>query len=143
MKRVISSVLAMVMMLVCCFSTAFATVTVTPKASETLVNYFVSIKEGDHSGEIVIPFMVTAKSTANQIGVSSITIYKANGTLASTITGTSANNLIGSSVIVKDGHYTYKGDAGTSYYAEVVIFATIGKSTDSRVITTKTVVAPA
>lgn len=142
MKRVLSLVLATVMTIACCFSTASAAATTTQRASETISNYYVSLKEGDRNGELVIPFMVTANSTASQIGVSSIKIYKANGTLASTITGTTANNLIGSSTITKNGRYTYKGVAGTSYYAEVVIFATIGKNTDSRVITTKTVTAP-
>ena len=142
MKRVLSSVLATVMMLACCFSTASAAATTTLRASETISNRFVSLNEGTRSGEVVVTFMVTAKTTASQIGVSSIKIYKANGPLVSTITGTTSNNLIGSSTITKNGHYTYKGVAGTSYYAEVVIFATIGQNTDSRVITTKTVTAP-
>ena len=38
--------------------------------------------------------------------------------------------------------YTYTGTSGTSYYAEVTIFATIGGVTDSRTITTNTVKAP-
>ena len=38
--------------------------------------------------------------------------------------------------------YTYTGTSGTSYYAEVTVFAKIGSDYDSRTVTTATVKAP-
>ena len=77
-----------------------------------------------------------------EVGIEEIKIYRSNGSLVTTIAGTTSNDLINTDVSMHAGSYPYTGTSGTSYYAEVTIFATVGSDSDSRTITTSTVEAP-
>lgn len=142
LRRIITSILALTMAVTCFIGVASAANTVEPQSSVTLGAYSVTMKAGSNSGELRINYTVNANSTANSVGVSLIKIYKSNGTLVATITGTTSNGLIATSSFMHAGQYTYSATSGTSYYAKVTVFATIGSITDSRVVTTATVTAP-
>ena len=138
-KRFLSFVLAVICMSSFCAGAAFATES---RASTTLTNFPVSLVKGDKTGEIKIFYDVQAKQIADSVGVSSIEIYKSDGTYVTTITGSTSNGLIRSSASRHRSTYTYTGTSGTSYYAEVTVFAKIGSDYDSRTVTTATVKAP-
>ena len=142
MKRFFSMILAIMLFTTCCSSTVLAANDIEPYASLTLSYYYVELSAGDSRGTLYIDFNVTSNKLADSIGVEEIKVYKSNGTLVSTIAGTTSNGLIRNNYNIHNSAYKYKGTSGTSYYAEVTIFATVGSDSDSRTITTSTEEAP-
>lgn len=114
----------------------------TLRASPTLNAYSVIITKGSSTGKIVITYDVAANTIADSVGVSSMKIYKSDGSYVTTIYATSLNGFTTSGSGSHRNSYTYTGTSGTSYYAEVTVFATIKGVTDSRTVTTNTVKAP-
>lgn len=112
------------------------------RASPTLNSYSAILRAGATSGTVRISYDVIANKPASSVGISSIVIYKSNGDYVGTIIGTESNGLIASRSVSHTSSYTYSGTSGTSYYAEVTVFATIDGVTDSRTVTTNTVKAP-
>ena len=137
MKRFTAVVLALTLVLICsvCAVSAAAGGEFAPMSSPTIKSTSASSYTGDNTGEVDFDYMVTVTGTATEVGVSSIVIHKPDGS-TETITGTKANGLVGSG-LGHGGTYTYKGISGKYYYADVTLFATIGSTTDSRTITTK------
>lgn len=138
-KRFISLALALFLVFSVCMGSATA---VTLRASETLTRYSAILKAGRASGSIKISYDILANDKADSLGISSIVIYKSDDSYVTTITGSESNGLIKKSSAYHQSSYTYAGKSGTSYYAVVTVFATIGDKTDSRSVTTKTVKAP-
>lgn len=128
-----------VFMLSMCFVGANA---VESRASTTLYLFTASTSKGSNSGEVKINYDVYASQKADEVGISSIVIYKSDGSYVTTITGTTGNGLIRTGVIRHKSTYVYTGTSGTSYYAVVTGFATIGSDSDSRTVTTSTIKAP-
>ncbi len=112
------------------------------RSSPTLSSYGVIITKGSSTGKIVITYDVLANSIADSVGVSSMKIYKSDGSYVTTIRATSLNGFTASGVGSHRNSYIYTGTSGTSYYAEVIVFATINGVTDSRTVKTNTVTAP-
>lgn len=140
MRRFLSCILAVSLLFACCGSALAADVE--PLASTTISKYSAALSPGSSSGQITISYSVSALSSASSIGVSSIKIYKSNGTQVTTITGTKSNGLMTSGTNKKIGTYTYSGVSGTSYYAVVTLTATVSGVTDSKPVTTNTTTAP-
>lgn len=134
MKKLISCLLVCMMIFSCC-SVAFAA-GIEPYASLSLRTTQASASTGTNSGEIRITYQATSNKTSSPIGVSSIAIYKSDGTYVTTIYGSTSNGLMANRVLSKSGSYTYKGSSGTSYYAKVTLSATAGGEHDSRTVTT-------
>lgn len=141
LKRVFTSILALTMILTLSCGNSAAFGELAPMSSFTLSDYNVGLKVGVNQGEIRISYDVAASKRADSLGVSSIAIYRANGSHVATITGTTANKLVRNSTSGNTGTYSYIATSGTSYYAEVTVFATVGSTTDSRMVTTTTVKA--
>lgn len=142
MKRIFSVILAVMIFVTCCGGTALAANDIEPYASLTLSYYDVGLTPGDSKGVLWVDFDVRSGKLADEIGVEEIKIYKSNGTLVTTIKGSTSNGLIGTDYSMHKDSYKYKGTSGTSYYAEVTIFATVGSDSDSRTVTTSTEEAP-
>lgn len=138
-KRILSLgfVTAFVLSL-CCVGASAAEV----RASTTLFLYSASASSGDSTGEVKINYDVQASKIADQVGISTIKIYRSNGTYVTTITGTTQNGLIDTGTSRHKSKYVYKGISGTSYYAAVTVFATVGSDSDDRTVTTDIVTAP-
>ena len=136
MKRVLSSALVMIMAAACCCGIASA------RASLTLSAYSVMLYSGDSRGVISVDYEVRASLLADSLGVESIRIFEEDGTYVTTINGTIRSGLICVDSDVHKSFYETTLTAGTSYYAEVTIFARQGIVYDSRTITTNTVTAP-
>ncbi len=141
MKRIFSVILMFSLVLTFCGSALAADIELL--SSPTLSRYTAQLSQGS-SGKISISYRVSASAptTISSIGVSSIKIYKANGTYVTTISGTTANGLVVRNASSHSGMYTYSGVSGTSYYAQVTVFATAGGITSSRTVKTNTVTAP-
>lgn len=145
MKRIckrISIFLVVLALLNSSIGVAFAISADTMRSSPTLNAYSASLKQGSTAGKITVSFDVAANRQATSLGVSSLKIYKADGSYVTTIYGTTNNGLITTQNFRYISLYTYTGTSGTSYYAEVTVFATIDGVTDSRTVTTNTVKAP-
>lgn len=95
-------------------------------------------------GEVVVDFIIYAKSTMNTIGATKIVIQEKNGTAweeSTTKVGTVYNGLLGSNTDEFSGSYTYSGVSGRTYRAIVTIYAKDAFGSDSRTVVTKSVVA--
>lgn len=139
MKRSIAVISALALALACCLGIAAASDGIAPYASLTIYSTSVSSSTGDNTGEVDFDFCILPTSPADRLGAASILIYKPDGTTERVI-GNTKNGLIGSG----NAHtytYTYKGVSGQSYYADIMLFSTIGSVSDSRTRTTKSAVA--
>lgn len=139
MKRSIAIISALALTLACCLGVAAASGEIVPYASLTICSTGVSSSTGDNTGEVDFSFSIIATDSADRLGAASILIYKPDGTTERVI-GNTKNGLIGSG----NAHtytYTYKGVSGQSYYADIMLFSTIGSVSDSRTRTTKSAVA--
>lgn len=142
MKRMITLSLALMTAVSCCLTMASAVNAEVARASVTLSGYFATMKSGSRPGELQISYQVNANMSASSLGVSSIAIYKSDGTYITTITGTTGNGLIRNSSNAHRGTYSYTASSGGSYYAKVTVFASTSSVSDSRTVTTTTVTAP-
>lgn len=139
-KRFLSFSLVTALILSLCGGAALA---VQPRrASETIWAFALGSKQGKNKGEILIQFDVTANEPADEVGISSIVIYKSDSSYVTTITGTTRNGLLLTGAERHNSYYTYKGTSGTTYYAVVTCTATIGSASDTRTMTTENVTAP-
>ena len=111
-------------------------------ASLTLREYSAKLVKGNSAGDIKISYTVKSSKMADSIGVSSIVIYTSSGDYVKTITGSSDNGLIREDSPMHASSYPCSLTSGNSYYAEVTVFATVGKISDDRVVTTNIVTAP-
>ena len=140
MKKRILSLAAALVLFVTMAATASA---VDLRSSPTLARYNAKLTAGTAgSGKITITYDISANTQAEEVGVSSIEIYKSTGDLVTTITGTTRNGLIATNTQWHRSSYIYTGQSGTEYYAVLTVTATIGSETDSKTYTTKTATAP-
>ena len=70
----------------------------TLRASPTLNAYSAIITKGNSTGKIVITYDVAANTIADSMGVSSMKIYKSDGSYVTTITATNLNGFTDSVV---------------------------------------------
>lgn len=139
MKRSIAIISALALALACCLGVAAASDGIVPYASLTICSTNVVSRTGDNTGEVDFEFSIIATDSADRLGAASILIYKPDGTTERVI-GNTKNGLIGSG----NAHtytYTYQGVSGQYYYADIMLFSTIGSVSDSRTRTTKSAVA--
>lgn len=125
--------LALLLILSLCAETASAT---SARASLTLSIHSAQASTGNKEGEVKFTYDVQTSQAADQVGVSSIKVYKSNGDYVTTVYGTTGNGLIRTNTNRHSSTYTYKGTSGQYYYAVVTVFATVGSNSDSREITT-------
>lgn len=144
MKRVVSIALATMLVLTCCLGSAFAVNDgIMPLSSPTIMGQGASMKAGNKPGELRISYNINAVKYADEVGVSTIELYKADGSYVDTIYGSTDNGLIRTSAAKNMGTYSYTGAiSGQYYFAIVTLYATIGDLSDSETITTATVKAP-
>lgn len=79
MKRIISTFFALTLLFSCCCSASASNIPET-WASSTLSSYSAELYEGDSSGTLRVNFSVKSGHRADLIGITSIKIYKSNGT---------------------------------------------------------------
>lgn len=119
------------------------TVSVSARASYYFSSYSASLHQGSSSGKISVSYtVVSSAGTMNLIGISRIQVYKSNGTLYKTITGSTSNGLLKSSAFTTAGTYSISCASGTSYYCIVTVYASNSSGSDSRTIQTGTVTCP-
>ena len=142
MKRIISTLLTLTLVLGCCCVPVFASSSSVARASLILTQYSAILEAGENRNEIKVSFTVLTDRKAESLGVETIKLYKANGNYVSTINGTIENGLVATNNVYSCGTYVISLTSGVSYYAEVTIFADNGTVYDSRTVTTATVKAP-
>ncbi len=121
---------------------AVSAIELSPRASLYLNSYGASLYEGSSRGSVRVEFTVMATEHSDYVGVSQLAIYKSNGTLAATISGTVRNGLLREDALVHMSSYTYYGEPGTSYYAVLTMYAERDGGSDSKSYTTNSVTAP-
>lgn len=140
MRKSISCVLMIAALIGIVYTPSYAA-EIEPRESYVFSSYWVMAYEGESDGEIKIAFSVTCSHFTSVIGVSSISIYRTNGTHVHTEEGTVENGLLrnGGSCA---GTYIYQGVSGANYYAVVKFYGVADGITDTRTIITDTVTAP-
>lgn len=112
-------------------------------ASDYFQGYSVSAHSGANRGEVDIECDVRANGMVSKIGVLRIEIYRSNGSLVTTIQGTTSNGLLApKSSYAHVVTYTYNGVPGTTYYAKVTLCAGTNSDYDVRYVQTQKVTAP-
>ena len=111
-----------------------------PRESYVFSSYWVMGVEGTNRGEIDVTFSVTCSHPTSIIGVSSIEIYRTNGTHVHTEEGTVENGLLRNGGNCA-GTYTYQGVSGAKYYAVVNFYGVADGITDTRTVFTDTITA--
>lgn len=142
MKRIISVILTLTLVLSCVGASALAVNTPNARASLILNSYAATLEASNTPKEVTFHFEVYTDTYVDSIGVETIKIYRTTGSLVKTITGTTENGLILTNDFMYIDSYSCSLTSGVSYYAEVTIFAKLGSTSDSRTITTATVTAP-
>ena len=135
MKRFASFSLALILTLAC----LIGVVSAATYSSPTIAMRSASAFTGTNTGEVDFDFRITPTAPADLLGVSSIVVHKPDGSTY-TVLGSVGNHFIGSGNC-HAGTYTYKGESGKSYYAEVTFFSTIGSTTDSKTVLTRSATA--
>lgn len=141
MKKIFSLSLVLFLALTFCCKTANALENST-YASLTLTGYSARLSKGETAGKVNISYDVRSSKMADSLGVLSITVYQSNGNCVKTINGSTDNGLICEDRPLHMGTYSCELDSGVSYYVEVTVFATVGNTSDQRVITSQTITAP-
>lgn len=105
----------------------------------TLTNASISAS----SGKVTVTFVIQATGMMTKVGVTSIKIYKSNGTLVKTYSYTNSaySYFMASDDYYHSGSVTYTGTSGTSYYAEVNFYAADSSGSDTVQSYTSTVTA--
>lgn len=114
-RRALSVVLTLAVCISLCISSSIASENSILRGSPTLSEYNAKVSKGYSSGEIIISCDVEANDNGELVGVSSIKIYKSNGSYVTTITGTVENELIGTNTPLHSPSYIYHGVSGTYY----------------------------
>ncbi len=138
-RRVLSILLAIALML----TTALPGLAVEPRASEYIDTYMAVLNSGTESGVMRLSYCVmSAKSDITRIGVYKYILYKSDGSYVRTVYGTVANGLLRTSGMSVNTSVSISGTSGESYYAVVTLIVGDANGSDTRTVTTATVVCP-
>lgn len=140
MKRFFYTVMTVLLVVVLCGTAAAAEYST--YASLSIREHNARIQKGNSPGTINISYYVKSSKIADSLGVSSISVYTSDGRSVAFITGNIRNGLVHEDDRACSNIYSCELEYGTSYYAEVTLFATAGDTTDQRVVITDTITAP-
>jgi len=134
MKRIISLVLTLALLMA-----TFTACAVEPRSSDYFNNYGTSLsKLGD--GKIKITFTCGATSTASQLGVSSFSVYKHNGSDWVRVSGPNSGSY-GYGVSSYTFSRTFNGVEGEKYYVETTFGCAIGGTFETKSHSSGTIIA--
>lgn len=148
MKKVLSFVLAIALAISLCVCAVEATPlmdeSIAPmRASDYFSSYSVAATSGSE-GDVAISISIRPKRTMDSIGATKIVIQEKNGNRwkeVYTKTGSNYNGLLDSDSSSFRGSYTYSGTSGKTYRAIVTLYAKDAFGSDSKTVTTNSVVA--
>lgn len=143
-KRILSALLAFAMLLSFIPFFAFATEEDSggDRASSYLNMYGAELYASATSGKLDLVFEVVATGFMDSVGVFGIFVRNNDGTIHSTIWGSTANGLLDTNTWYHAGVYTLNLTSGNTYYCTVIFIASDANGGDTRKITTSRVVCP-
>lgn len=143
-KRILSVLLAVVMLLTIVPFSAIATGDEpgSEKASSYLNMYTAGLNSTGASGKLTVTYQVVATRFMDNVGVFGILVRNNDGTIHSTIWGSTANGLLGANTWYHAGEYTLNLTSGNTYYCTIIVIAEDANGSDTRKITTSRVVCP-
>jgi hypothetical protein len=112
------------------------------RASQYLSSYSVWTT-ATGSGHIKVDFDVSATGMADSVGVTKIVLQRKSGsswTNVYTFNSSSTSGMLGSNRLFHCGDVTYNGTSGSEYRAVVTVYSKIGSGSDSREVTTNSVI---
>lgn len=121
---------------------AASAIELSPRASYYLSGYGACLYEGTSRGSVRVEFTVSANEEADRVGVSNLSVYKADGTFVASVKGSLVNGLLEDGVKTHIGGYTFYGEPNTVYYMELTMYAEFNGGSDSRLYTTNSCRAP-
>lgn len=143
-KRMISWLLAVLLLLSLAPISAFAAdeEPEDERSSSYLNSYWATLYATGTTGKLTLEFDVIATGIMTSIGVSSIMVRNNDGSLYSTVWGSTANGLLDTNTWMHSGSYTLNLISGHTYYCTVAFVARDASGGDTRKITTSRVVCP-
>ena len=148
MKRVLSFALTIAFAISLCVCTveAFPLVdeSIAPMRASDYFSYYSAAATGEAKGDVAISISIRATKTMDSIGATKIVIQEKDGNRwqeVYTKTGTIYNGLLDSDESSFRNSYTYSGTSGKTYRAIVTLYAKDAFGSDSRTVTTNSIVA--
>lgn len=143
-KRVISTILVLVMLLTTVPFSAFAAEEESgdDRASSYLNMYSAELYSTGTSGKLFVEFVVVATGFMDSVGVFGIIVRNNDGSIHSIVWGSTSNGLLDSNTWYHAGDYTLNLTSGNTYYCTVIVIAGDANGSDTRKIITSRVVCP-
>lgn len=148
MKRALSFVLTIAFAISLCVCAVEAAPlmdeSIVPMRASDYFSYYSAAATSGTGGDVAISISIRATKTMNSIGATKIVIQEMNGNRwqeAYTKTGTIYNGLLDGDASSFRGSYTYPGTSGKTYRAIVTLYAEDAFGSDSRTVTTNSIVA--
>lgn len=143
-KRVISALLAAVLLINVLPFSVFSAENEPDddRASNYLNMFFSELYSSGTTGKLYLDYEVVATGSMDSVGVFAIQVRNNDGTIHSTILGSTANGLLGANTWYHAGEYTLNLTSGNTYYCTVIVIARDTNGGDVRKITTSHVVCP-
>lgn len=135
-------VLALLMIIVIFSSVIPISASAEVYASDYINSYSAGLSQGSSTGQLILSYDIIGQGIMDKIGVFSITIYKSNGTLYTTIYGSTINGLLKTNTFRAIDDYSFTVATGYSYYCKVKFYAEKNGGYDTRTVQTATVAAP-
>lgn len=113
-----------------------------PRESDYLSSYSAYIIPKDN-GQMDISYKVFSVGIADEMGASQVVVEKLvnnSWTQVANFNSSNTSGLAGYNIVYKGGIVSFTGVKGQTYRAKVTVYAKKGSGSDSRVITTETVV---
>lgn len=139
-KKIISSILAVVIVFGCIGPPVNAATSDSARASNYFFGYQATLSAVGN-GKLRIKGNVEAMSTMTSIGISYFRVYLEDGTFVTTVPGSTTNGLLTSNSDSYNGSFTYQAVAGNTYYVIVTFICRNANGYDCRNYTTTKVKA--
>lgn len=112
------------------------------RSSSYLNMYSAELYATGTSGKLEVEFEVIATGYMDSVGVFGIFVRNNDGSIHSTIWGSTSNGLLDSNTWFHVGEYTLNLTSGNTYYCTVIFIARDANGSDTRKIITSRVVCP-
>ncbi len=142
MNKPIIKTIAIILVIAISFSLFSLTAVAGTLSSAYIFMTSANVTQGSSAGKISANYSITGMGRMDTIGALSIEVYNSNGTIYTTIYGTTSNGLLKTNTFVAMGSYEISCVAGNTYYCEVTLIAAKNGGGDTRTIQTQTIVAP-
>lgn len=136
MKKKVSMMLAVSLILVLCFSAVASADDIQPRASSYLSSYSVRVIP-EENRKMTVTFSVRAINYMSEVGATKIVIERRNGTkwvTDRTFYASSYSNFMRTNTVSTSSSISFYGTQGVFYRAKLYAYASDGKGSDTKMM---------